>query len=179
MKVKKEIFIHFSFLISFFILITIYRRWFDTYYIPFWLGGVLGTIMPYLDQLIYVYVLRPDDSSSQQIAEKLSERNVWGAIKTLLEVRYLTDNLIFHTVYFQLIFLMLTFFIVSSSGSVFGRGIVLAFSLHLFIDQITDLMETGGVANWFKKLPVNLDKEQRRWYLVFIFLILLVLGLLA
>jgi hypothetical protein len=165
-------------MISFFILITIYRGWFDTYYIPFWLGGILGTIMPDIDQLIYVYVLKPTETNSRRVTAMLDRRDIFGAVKTMVEARYQRDKLIFHTAQFQLIFLMLTFFVVSSSGSVFGRGIVLAFSLHLFIDQVIDLVDTGGLKNWFTKLPVSLDKEQRRWYLVFNFLILLVLGLL-
>lgn len=165
-------------MISFFILITIYRKWFDLYYIPFWIGGVIGTILPYLDQIIYVYVIKPAETSSQKIVAMVDRRDLLGAVRSLVEIRYQRDKLIFHNAQFQLLFLILTFFVVSSSGSVFGRGIVLAFSLHLFIDQIIDLMETGDLKIWFTKLPVDLDREQRRWYLVFNFLILLVLGLL-
>jgi hypothetical protein len=178
MKLKKEVITHFSFMVSFFVLITIYRRWFDLYYIPFWLGGVLGTILPDIDQLIYIYVLKPAETNSQRVIAMLDRRDVMGALKSLSETRYERNKLIFHTAQFQLIFLILAFFVVTSSRSVFGRGIVLAFSLHLFIDQIVDLMDTGGLKNWFTKLPVLLDREQRRWYLVFNFLILLVLGVL-
>ncbi|MBN1168568.1 hypothetical protein JXA63_01620 [Candidatus Woesebacteria bacterium] len=177
MKLKKEVFTHFSFMISFFILISLYRKWFDVYYIPFWFGGILGTLLPYADQLIYVYLIKPADTSSQRITAMLGRQDLLGAAKSLVEIRYHRDELIFHNAQFQLLFLILTFFVVSSSGSVFGWGIVLAFSLHLFIDQIIDLVETDSLKNWFSKLPINLDKQQKRWYLVFNFLILLVLGL--
>ena len=178
MKLKKEIATHFSFMVSFFVLITIYRKWFDTYYIPFWLGGILGTILPYTDQLIYIYVIKPAETNSQRITAMLGRKDVLGAAKSLLEIRYQRDKLIFHNAQFQLLFLILTFFVMSSSGSVFGWGVVLAFSFHLFIDQIIDLVETDSLKSWFTKLPIGLDRQQKRWYLVFNFLILLVLGLL-
>lgn len=178
MKLKKEIITHYSFMVSFFVLITIFRRWFDPYYIPFWLGGILGTLMPDVDQLIYVYVIKPAETNSQRVVAMLDRRDVMGALKTLSETRYERNKLIFHTAQFQLLFLILAFFIVTSSGNFFGWGIVLAFSLHLLVDQVVDLMDTGGLKNWFTKLPVSLDREQRRWYLAFNALILLVLGLL-
>lgn len=178
MKLRKELITHFSFTVSFFVIITIFRRWFDLYYLPFWIGGILGTIMPDLDQLIYIYFLKPTETGSQRITAMLDRRDVMGALKSLSEARYQRNKLIFHTAQFQLIFLVLTFFVISSSGNYFGWGIVLAFSLHLLIDEVVDLMETKGLKNWFTELPIELDKEQRRWYLVVNFLILLVLGLL-
>ena len=52
----------------------------------------------------------------------------------------------------------------SSSGSLFGKGMVLAFGLHLLIDQATDLSEVGNLDNWFKNLPVKLDLVQSKIY---------------
>jgi hypothetical protein len=73
-------------------------------------------------------------------------------------------ELIFHTIFFQMIFFVLTFWMLSSSGSLFGKGMVLAFGLHLLIDQATDLSEVGNLDNWFKNLPVKLDLVQSKIY---------------
>ena len=42
---------------------------------------------------------------------------------------------------------------------------VLGVMLHLVIDQVVDLVETGGLDNWFSQFQLRLNEEQKRWYL--------------
>lgn len=176
MKLRKEIITHFSFMIAFLSLITVYKGLYDLYYLPFWIGGIIGTILPDVDHLIYLYVLKPTDLSSQRVASYIGKGDVKSAVRVLYESRIERVSLIFHTAHFQLIFLVLAFLVVTSSGSPLGRGIVLAFALHLLIDQVVDFMETGNINNWFRQISVDLDAQQKKWYLGFNLAILLVLG---
>ena len=176
MKLQKELITHFSFVIAFLALITLYKGLFDVYYLSFWFGGILGTILPDIDHFIYIYVLKPNDLSSQRIASYVDKRDTKNAIRVLYESRLERKSLIFHTAHFQLIFYVLAFLVITSSGSVFGRGIVLAFSLHLLIDQVVDFVETGNIDNWFKQISMDLDANQKKWYLGFNLAILLVFG---
>lgn len=176
MKLRKEIITHFSFMVAFLSLITVYKGLFDIYYLSFWLGGILGTMLPDVDHLIYIYILKPSDLSSQRIASYINKRDTKNAVRVLYESRLERTSLIFHTAHFQLIFLILAFLVITSSGSVFGRGLVLSFSLHLLIDQFVDFMETGRIDNWFKQISVDLDANQKKWYLGFNLAILLVFG---
>jgi len=59
----------------------------------------------------------------------------------LLSTRQERIGLIFHTILFRAIFFVLTFWVMTSSTSLFGKGIVLAFCLHLVIDQIDRFLE--------------------------------------
>jgi len=45
----------------------------------------------------------------------------------------------------------------TSSTSIFAKGLVLSFALHLSIDQIIDLVEIKNLDNWKKYLPFDLD----------------------
>jgi hypothetical protein len=108
----------------------------------------------------------------------LSKKEVFRTLKLLAETRYERKNLIFHTLLFQVIFLILTFWVITSSGNIFGRGLVLAFSLHLVIDQVVDLMETDGLENWFKNIPFALDRKKSIYYCSFLFFLLLVFGVI-
>ncbi|KKU17509.1 MAG: hypothetical protein UX25_C0008G0010 [Candidatus Woesebacteria bacterium GW2011_GWC2_45_9] len=92
----------------------------------------------------------------------LTKRDFWGSLNLLAETRSERTRLIFHTATFQLIFLVLTFFVLTSSGSLMGRGLVLAFFLHLIIDQIVDINETGGLANWFRNFPFWTPVDRRQ-----------------
>lgn len=145
---KREIFIHLSFLASFFIFISLFKGWMSILYWPFWIGGIVGNFLPDLDHLIYIYFLRPHELTSQRVSYMLSKREVLKSLSLLARTRSERTSLIFHTAGFQLIFLVLTFLVVTSSGSLFGRGLVLAFFLHLLVDQAIDLME-GAERNWF------------------------------
>jgi len=161
---KKEITIHFLFLFSFFIVITLIKGWFNLLYWPFWIGGLLGTILPDLDHLIYIYFLSPQDLNSQRVNYLIGERNIFKSLQLLYETRYERTKPIFHTAYFQIIFLILTFLIVSSSGSLLGKGIVMAFSLHLIIDEVIDLNTFKNLDSWFRQIPFVLDKQKHTIY---------------
>jgi len=96
----------------------------------------------------------------------------------LYQTRTERKGLIFHTLFFQVIFLILTFWMLSSSGSLFGRGLVLAFALHLSIDQLIDLMELGNFDNWLRFFPMKLDLDKTKIYWLCSTILLLVFGFL-
>lgn len=161
---KKEIFVHLSFLVSFLIFVSLLKGWLSLSYWPFWLGGIVGTILPDIDHLLYVFFLRPQELTSQRVGYMVGKRDFLGSMNLLAETRAERTKLIFHTATFQLIFLVLTFFVLTSSGSVFGRGMVFAFSLHLLVDQAVDFTDMGSLSNWFRNFPVSLEISKQRIY---------------
>lgn len=160
-------FIHLAFLISFFVLITITKGWLNLSYWPFWVGMVIGTILPDVDHLIYVYFLAPTDLTSQRVSYGISKKQIVNSLSLLYATRRERTKLIFHTVWFQILFMLLAFFVVTSSGSLIGKGIVLAFSLHLLVDQLVDLMETKTLEPWFRGFFINLQMDPRRYWAYF------------
>jgi len=160
---KKDLALHFGVFVLFAILVILFKRWFDLSYWPFLVGGLLGTILPDVDHLIYVYFLSPQDLTSQRVSYLLEKKDVLRSISLLYETRTERKGLIFHSTVFQLIFWILTFLVVSSSGSIFGRGLVLAFSLHLIVDQAIDF---------------NFQKQKPTPYFYLNILILLFFGIL-
>lgn len=174
---RKEILTHIiaSFLFS--VLVVVAKGWFDLSYWTIFLGAALGTILPDVDHIIYVYFLAPQELTSQRVSYMVSKKDFWGVIKLLVETRNERRELIFHTVFFQLIFLVLTFFVITSTGSVFGRGLVLAFSLHLLLDQAIDLREVGNLENWFYNSAFKIPAPQTKVYLWAVLAVLLIFGL--
>lgn len=175
---KKEIVTHFLFLIAFFSLITAFKKWFDIYYITFWLGGVVGLALPYFDHLVYVYFLRPQEEISLRVKEALSRDGWKEAFDMMFRLRDAGAGMIFHSARFQIIFLVFAFLIVTSSGNIFGRGIVLSFALHLLVDQISELAEKGNIDNWFIRFPLEIDTDQRKHYVSLNIVALLFIGFL-
>lgn len=175
---KKELFIHFAFWFSFFVFITLTHKYFNLSYWPFWVGGMVGTLLPDLDHFIYIFFIKPQDLTSQRVNYLLDKRELIRSIELIYETRNERSGLIFHSIFFQIIFFILTFWMLSSSGSMFGRGLVLAFSFHLIIDQLVDLKETGNLDNWLKYLAIQLDLNQSRIYLAVSLIAVCIVGFL-
>lgn len=174
---RREIFLHFSFWFSFFVFVTLINKIFDLSYWPFWLGGIVGTLLPDIDHILYLY-LRPQELTAQRANYLLDKHEIKRTLILLYETRSERKDLIFHTAFFQLIFLVLTFWIITSSGSYFGRGLVLAFSLHLLVDQMVDLTEMGSFDNWLKYSPWYVDLTKAKMYWLSLVLLLCVFGFL-
>ena len=172
---KKELTVHFVFLVSFSIFLSLARGWLDLSHWMFWIGGIVGTVLPDLDHLVYIFFIKPHELTSQRTVSLLGKKEVLKALNLLAETRSERRQLIFHTVGFQIIFFILTFLVVTSSGSYFGTGLVLAFSLHLLVDQLVDFFETDSLDNWFKQIPFKLEREKIVFYwlaVLFVFLFL-------
>lgn len=181
---KKEITTHSLYLVVFSIVVILLKR----YFLPlnlnsalvcglFLLGGVIGTILPDIDHLIYVYFLKPQDLTSQRVNYMLGKVEIWNTFEVLAITREERKQLIFHTALFQVIFWVLAFLVVSSSGSIFGRGLVLAFALHLIVDQLIDLMKLDNLDNWFRQWNIVLDKNKYMFYWMGNLGVLLLFGL--
>lgn len=163
---KREILAHLTSILSLFALIILFRHYFEFRYILFVVGGLIGTILPDIDHLIYVFGFRPHELTSQRVGYMISKKEWLPALEVLYSTRGERRKMVFHTAFFQLIFLLLAFWLLTSSSSLVGRGLVLAFSLHLLIDQLIDLMELDNLDNWFAEPPLVLhfDKTKATLY---------------
>jgi hypothetical protein len=163
------------FLLGFFLLISIFRGWVDLNYLVFWIGGLLGVYLPDIDQLVYVYLLRPHELSSQRATKMIGKGQVKEAASFLRGTTTERKKLIFHSALFQLVFAAFAFLVTSSSGSMLGNGLVLGFLLHILVDELSDLMEYDNLDLWMGNLSIDLNKQQATvyWFSNLIFLIIL------
>lgn len=175
---KREFFIHFSFWFSFFVLFSIFRNHITLSYWPFWVGGILGTALPDLDHFIYAFFLKPQELTAQRVGHLLKVRNIKRAVTLLYETRYERKSLVFHTFIFQLIFAVLAFFVLSSSTSIFARGMVLAFLIHLSVDQLADFMDMKNLGNWGNLFPKEMDRKHSIIYMFASVLLIILMGVL-
>lgn len=136
---KKDLFKHLLFFFSLFVLVTLVKRYFSFSYWPFWVGGIFGTLLPDIDHLLHVFVFKPEELTSQRVKYLLSSKQYREALSLIYDTQTERQNLIFHTQQFQIIFIVLTFWLMSSSGGFFGRGLTLAFFLHLVVDNLNDI----------------------------------------
>lgn len=163
--IKRELLIHYLFFLGFFIFLAIRRSLFSLYSIPFWLGGIVGTLVVDLDHLLYAFFLNRNDLASQRAIYHFKNKQYLKGLLVLWDAKDNRTNQVFHSFSFQLVFLVLTFWIVTSSSSPFAIGLVLAFSLHLFVDQLSDLLEFGNLDLWRRGFfEVEIDGKAQLFY---------------
>jgi len=175
---RKELTTHFIFWLIYFVAIVLLKHYFSLSHILFVIGGLLGVILPDLDHLIYAYFVKPQDLTSQRIDYLVNKNEIKRTVELLYETREERRELIFHSIFFQGIFFILMFWVLSSSGSLLGRGLVLSFMLHLSVDQFIDLKNTNNLGSWLKNLPFGLDINQSKIYWITTTSLVVLMGIL-
>lgn len=170
---RKQLLLYYTSYLVFFLLISLFRHFTSSMYVAFWVGGAIGAILPDVDHLIYVYFLKPHELTSQRATRMISRGQLFSTLNLLANTRSERKGLIFHNATFQILFAVFTFFVLTSSNSLFGRGIVLAFSLHLLVDQYLDFTKLGSLSNWFNdRFSLNHDRAVFYWTGLAILLVL-------
>lgn len=72
----------------------------------------------------------------------------------------------FRSMVFMAPFAVVSFFVVTSSGSLVGSGLVLSLYLSLLLRQIGELQLTGNLASWYRMVSGAPTLTQQRWILV-------------
>lgn len=166
---KKTVLINFLLLFSYFLLITLIKRYFSFSYWLFWVGGLVGLYLSDVDHLLHVFVFKPYELTSQRIMALVRVKRIKEALLLLYDTKNERTNLIFHSFNFQIIFLVLTFWLMSSSGNLFGRGLVLSFLLNIVIHLARKLANNEIIL---------IDKDKSKIYFVGVVLALFIFGFL-
>ncbi len=173
---KQRLLVHYLFFFSFFIFVAIRKNLFSFNSLPFWIGGLVGTVLPDLDHIFYSLVYKEKSKSFLSFKNFLSQKKYLSAFCSLLEKGDGSEVSAFHSFSFQILFFILTFWIITSSSSSFAVGLVLAFTLHLLVNQLSDLLSKGSLDSWsfgFFKLEVPKDKHLVYWFVIFALFVLI------
>lgn len=158
---QNELASHLFVFLVYFLALTILRFKFDFGLLWIWIGGLLGTFLLDVDHLLYWFWTHPEKEDSVRAKEIIKNVKIIRVnqvirvihdLYVLLKENHQSHNrLTFHTVTFQIILLVLSVYMLSSSGSYFGSGLVLAMNLHLLKDVWRDYFVKGkeGLADWF------------------------------
>jgi hypothetical protein len=141
---KHGIIIHILVSILFLVLVGTVKDWLHLSYWLIWVGGALGLLLPDLDHLIYIFFIGPQELTSQRVIYLLRNRNLLGAVKLILETRAERKDLVLHSNLFLVVALILTFWILTSSSSVIGAGLVSGAMVHLLLDRVKTALYHGA-----------------------------------
>lgn len=178
---KKEVKNHLLVTLVWLVLITLLRWSWHWNLISLWLGGLVGTFLINLDHLLYTLVTYPQELTSMRARRLLEQRRFREALILLGDTYDERRKLAFHSALFQPILYIFCFFVLTSTGSLFGAGLVMAMALQLLKDEFGLLLkgEEEQLRKWlFWQIKAEVSFDQQRFFVVLMFFIFLGLNLL-
>lgn len=178
---KKEVVSHLAVSLIWLVIITLLRWQWQWNLIWLWLGGAVGTFLLDIDHLIYVFWLHPEEATSQEINNLFKQKNYRAVLVKTNETHLGRFHLTFHNALFQVGFLVMVFWVLSSSNSLFGKGLVMAMLLHLLKDELWSLLKKGDefTRRWlFWPIKREISFQEQKIFIVLMILCFLGLNLL-
>lgn len=168
-EAKKEIANHLIVSILIFVLVELF--WlasanFSVLTAVIFISGLgIGTFLIDSDHLVYWYFLKPEIPESAEARDLIGNKKYQQALTLLSENHKNHTGLVFHHFIFQFVLLAVSFFVISSTTSIFGQAIVLAMSAHLLLDQYLDLIkDPDHLKSWlFSRTPFSLLPIPHSW----------------
>ena len=147
------------------------------------LGGVVGWHLIWFDVIAFAYILHPEAQVSQYIQFQINNRRFKKAAEMVALRIGEFDKLTTKTVLFQIAWVVLTVFTLTSTAGWFGKTMIMTLGLHILIDQWQMYLKNDKESLkkqlfWQIQRPVS-DKELQ-WYLyilsgVFLMFVLLLI----
>jgi hypothetical protein len=140
------------------------------------LGVVIGVLMLFIDRISYTYAY-PSEQLSQQFTWYIKERQYMTALALLDSRRAEQEKLTFRSALFMVVWVPLAFFALTSTPSLFGKGVVMGLMLHVLTDswrlQKMDPQRLHVRLFWIIKRVVTPEERQVfLWIITIIFVFL-------
>lgn len=164
-------------LVFYLVLISLLRWRLDWQLIDWFIGGFVGWGLVVIDRFVWVYWTRPQAQLSVQVRYFLNNRRFKEAWQVLQERKHEQRELSFRSVLFQLAWVPLAFFALTSTTSMFGQALVMAIGLHLLYDEWKDYLRSPEYLRswlfWQIKRTVSLQEQKiYLWTMSAVFLLL-------
>lgn len=129
------------------------------------LGIVLGVYFLKVDQLFYIYFTHPELPLSIYVKDLLKQRKIKEAL-LFLDQRVEEQRLSFRSALFQVVWVGLAFFTLTSTLGNLGKAMVMAIGLKLLLDEWNDFLTPGKNINWlFWQIKRVVTLQEQRWFL--------------
>lgn len=100
----------------------------------FVVGTFIGFQILFLDRVLHAFYLYPETEFNQLVRSLWVNKNYVGVIKALAQAETLQEKLLTRSTLFLIVYVLMTIFVMTSTGSVLGTGIMLGMGLHYTYD---------------------------------------------
>lgn len=158
-----------SILFAFFLSVIHWRYKLDLLFL--WAGLGLGQLLWQVDHLLYIFVKAPHEYTSQRVMRFLQNRQARQALELLVETKDERPRTLFCSVLFQGFLFVVAFFVLTSSSSVLGAGLVFGLLFQTLYRQGQEFLKKGEIASWFWQLKTRPSRNLQALYFGFLVLV--------
>jgi len=97
------------------------------------IGALIGYSIPWIDVLGYVFYLHPEDSETQHIRDDMRAKRFIPALRNSATLLGHPLRLMHRSIYFAAAFFVLGIFVLTSTGSAIGKGVVGGLGIHMVL----------------------------------------------
>ena len=174
-ELRREFISHLLVSLAYFLIISFFHFSLGWQLILLWLGALAGTFLLDVDHILLG--LNPDTQAewAQRVRQLWQQKKYKEVILVSADTHMEHRRLIFHSVLCQPLLLILAFFVLSSTGSLFGAGLIMSVNLHLLKDLWACYLEDKRLNWFFWQIRGGLSEKAQRAYLfrVTVFFLLL------
>lgn len=131
-----------------------------------------------LDQLIDIVFTNPQSSLALAVAPLLSLKQYKQTLILLGQRNKELTKLALKSVLFQVAWVVLAFFILTSTAGIFGKTLVMAIGLHLLLTEWEDFMDKKDMGWLFWQIKRTLGIKEQKYYLYLMTGIFIILSLM-
>src|SRR4030042_3465080 len=134
-----------------------------------WLGGFIGTFLIDLDHFIYLFFTNPHELTSQRVQRLWEQKHLKELVILTFKTTEERMRLAFHNALFQLILFVLCLFVLTSTGNLFGSGLVMGMMLHLLKDEVRELLskQEDRLKKWlFWQVNFDISFNQQKLFVI-------------
>ncbi|NMB57316.1 hypothetical protein GYA19_05285 [Candidatus Beckwithbacteria bacterium] len=117
--------------------------------LSWFLGALVGFLVLEFDRIVDVYIGNPDTELSRYVKNYFKNRQLKKGWLVITKNKVLQQKLTFHSLLFQIIWILLALFTLTSTSSPFGKSFIMGLGLHLILEQWQDWVLNK---NFFTKL---------------------------
>ena len=102
----------------------------------FTLGVYIGFGLLFLDRVLHVFFVAPETEFNRVVQSHWHERRYWQVFRTLLYSGEAQEQLVTRSMFFLIAYVATALFVITSTGSTLGIGIILGVGLHYCFDFV-------------------------------------------
>ena len=140
-------------------------------------GAIVGFEMNWFDRVAYIYITRPEVQLSLQVQYWVKNKELKRAFEAVRDRVSEMDRLTTRSILFQVAWVGLAFFAITSTGGGFSRMLVMGLGLEMLVSQWMaygqDKMQLKQELFWQIKREVsNLELKRYLWVMSGVFVVL-------
>ena len=131
-------------------------------------GVVVGWLIPFFDYVAYVYILHPEAQISQYLQYELRKKQFKLVFETVKRRSSEFDKLTTRGFLFQLAWVVLAVFAITSTSGWFGKCLVMGLGLRILVEEVSEWRKDkeGLKKRLLWQVEAELNNQQLKIYLI-------------